>query len=580
MLQAEDEVAERKQDLRTAEETVKDAVSQIVARMHGIEAGLTNQASMGPVLKSEVTVDGLPTRALLDTGSPVSIISLDFFLQAAVAKRTDKQPPAEWEREVHERLQPASMSLRSYGGAELPVVAQVMCHLNRKGFSVNALLQVQKGAPVDLLLGTDVLPQLGFSLTEKQNPTEPDILQEDMATPGQVPATAEVKLIRPARLPAGHSKVVRVRVSGPAVDGEMCLFEPVSKDLGRRGLTMADALVGVGDGREATLVIANTSVEPVLLKEGDVIGSLQQCTPVLPSSEEDDSGDESSGESDSVCVSAIHRVAGSKQRVERLLDSLGLSTAIVELSPEDHGQLHSLVVEFAHLFALDSSELGRTSLVTHHINTGDSPPIRQPPRRIPFALCDKMRRLTDEMLAQGVITPSSSPWASPVVLVAKRDGSIRFCVDYRRPVTKQDVFPLPRIDDSLDLLAGTHYFSSLDLASGYWQVGMDPSSQEKTTFTTHSGLYEFTVMPFGLCNAPATFQRLMEEVLAGLAREKCLIYLDDVLVMGQTFPEHVAKDNSGGTSVATPNLDGGTWSDRLRPRTARSRTIDAQSGEM
>ena len=108
-------------------------------------------------------------------------------------------------------------------------------------------------------------------------------------------------------------------------------------------------------------------------------------------------------------------------------------------------------------------------------------------------------------------------------------------------MTKQDVFPLPHIDDSLDLLASPRHFSSLDLASGYWQVGMDSASQEKTAFTTHSGLYEFTVMPFGLCNAPATFQRLMEGVLAGLAREKCLICLDDVLVMGRTFTEHLSN---------------------------------------
>ena len=145
-----------------------------------------------------------------------------------------------------------------------------------------------------------------------------------------------------------------------------------------------------------------------------------------------------------------------------------------------------------------------------------------------------------KMLEQKVITPSSSPWASPVVLVAKKDGSTRFCVDYRRlnSITRMDIYPLPRIDDTLDLLAKTKFFSTLDLASGYWQVGMEASSQPKTAFCAHSGLYEFTVMPFGLCNAPTTFQRLMETVLSGLARDKCFIYLDDVLVVGKTFEEH------------------------------------------
>ena len=102
-----------------------------------------------------------------------------------------------------------------------------------------------------------------------------------------------------------------------------------------------------------------------------------------------------------------------------------------------------------------------------------------------------------------------------------------------------DVFPLPRIDDSLDLLADSKYFTTLDLAAGYWQVRMSPESQEKTAFVTHSGLYEFAVMPFGLCNAPATFQRLMESVLVGLARDTCIVYLDDILVLGKTFQEHL-----------------------------------------
>ena len=152
-----------------------------------------------------------------------------------------------------------------------------------------------------------------------------------------------------------------------------------------------------------------------------------------------------------------------------------------------------------------------------------------------------MEELVQKMMKQGVIQHSSSPWSSSVVLVEKKDGSYRFCVDYRRlnAVTKIDVFPLPRVDDTLDMLSQTQFFSTLDLAAGYWQVQMDTGSQEKTAFSTYSGHYEFCVMPFGLCNGPATFQRLMETVLVGLSRNCCMVYLDDVLVVGKSFAEHL-----------------------------------------
>lgn len=138
------------------------------------------------------------------------------------------------------------------------------------------------------------------------------------------------------------------------------------------------------------------------------------------------------------------------------------------------------------------------------------------------------------MLKEGVVTQSNSPWASPIVLVAKKDGSTRFCVDYRKlnAITKLDSFPLPRVDDSLDLLANTSHFSSLDLASGYWQVGMAPESRQKTAFCSHSG-HSYAIWTLQCAS------HIPETVLAGLAREKCIVYLDDILVIGGSFEEHM-----------------------------------------
>ena len=145
------------------------------------------------------------------------------------------------------------------------------------------------------------------------------------------------------------------------------------------------------------------------------------------------------------------------------------------------------------------------------------------------------------MLEQDVIEPSDSPWASPVVLVRKKDGSLRYCIDYRKlnDVTIKDSYPLPRIDESLDSLSHTKYFSTLDLASGYWQIGLVVDARKKSEFCTTSGLYQFKVMPFGLTNAPATFQRLMERILAGLQWQICLVYIDDVIIFSRTFDDHV-----------------------------------------
>ena len=139
-------------------------------------------------------------------------------------------------------------------------------------------------------------------------------------------------------------------------------------------------------------------------------------------------------------------------------------------------------------------------------------------------------RTVERMQKIGMIKSSKSPWSSPVVLVRKRDGTLCFCVDYivLNAVTKADVFPLPRINDLLDQLGKFKYYTTLDLVSGYWQIRVHVNSQEKTAFATHQGLYEFRVMPFGVMNAPAVFQRLMQGVLSGL--QFISVYLDDVIV--------------------------------------------------
>lgn len=167
--------------------------------------------------------------------------------------------------------------------------------------------------------------------------------------------------------------------------------------------------------------------------------------------------------------------------------------------------------------------------------------MKLPARRVPISKREEVEELIKDMSERGVIERSNSPWAAPIVLVKKKDGSSRFCVDYRglNEVTKKDSYPLPRIDDLFSTLAGSKWFSTMDLQSGYWQVEMDCQDKEKTAFTNGSGLWQFNVMPFGLCNAPATFERVMDEVFQELSWRTALIYLDDITVYSRTFEEHI-----------------------------------------
>ena len=214
------------------------------------------------------------------------------------------------------------------------------------------------------------------------------------------------------------------------------------------------------------------------------------------------------------------------------------------LTQEQKKQVRQFLTKWDGIFSKGPTDLGCAKLVEHEIHLENDRPFKEPYRRIPPALIQEVREHLNEMMEIGAIRPSKSPFSSNVVIVRKKDGSIRFCIDYRKlnQRTIKDAQAIPRVDDTLHLLAGSKYFSTLDLKSGYWQVELKEKDKAKTAFQVGTlGFHECNRMPFGLCNAPATFQRLMERCMGELNLRDCLIYLDDIIIFSSTFEEHVER---------------------------------------
>ena len=226
------------------------------------------------------------------------------------------------------------------------------------------------------------------------------------------------------------------------------------------------------------------------------------------------------------------------------------------LSSEEQQPIREFLVKYEHMFGYFENKAKKpkatvTTEVSHQLIT-DGSIVSAKPYRLSPAQKAIVKDEIDKMLKLGIIRKSSSEYASPVVLVPKPDGSWRFCVDYRKlnNHTKGDKYPLPNISECLSRMKGAKYFAKLDLSSGYWQIPMHPNDIDKTAFVTHYGLYEFTVMPFGLKTAPATFQRMMDRLLGDMM--DVMIYLDDVLIMGTSIDDLLVK-----TKEVFQRLDGG-----------------------
>lgn len=260
---------------------------------------------------------------------------------------------------------------------------------------------------------------------------------------------------------------------------------------------------------------------------------------------------ESAGESmvRQVSSGSARKEAEVSSVIQRLVDESDLE------SSEEKERTAKLLRDYRDRFPTDGS-LGRSGLVKHEIRTGNAPPRSVQPTRVDHSMREKLDGMVNDMLKRKVIRPSVSPYAARVVPVQKKDGSIRFCIDYRglNADTTKDAFPLPRIDDCLDALSGAQWFHVMDLKSGYWQQELREEDRHKTAFTTHKGLFEFNVTSMGLKGAPASFQRLMMVALSGLVWDICLVYLDDIIVFGRSFSESLERLELVLKALRTANL--------------------------
>ena len=274
--------------------------------------------------------------------------------------------------------------------------------------------------------------------------------------------------------------------------------------------------------------LVNTTEEDVFLPARTSIGCVQAATMI----------------NDNSIVCERVEVHGYREQSTNKRDQLNTTGLMWEgLTPEQRQQAEALLMRNGDVFASSDDDLGYTETVTHKVWTVDEEPIKLPYRRIPPSQLEEVREHIRLLLDKKIIKESTTPYASPIVLVRKADGTLRLCVDYRKlnQKTRKDAHPIPRIDESMDALHGARWFSTLDLLSGYHQVAMAEEDRHKTGFTTPFGLYEYLRMPFGLCNAPGTFQRMMQACLGDQFFSSVLCYLDDLLVYSQTFDEHLER---------------------------------------
>lgn len=481
---------------------------------------------------------GVNVPCLIDTGSMVSTVTESFFHQHFEPWGQEKLQSCHW------------LQLRAANGLAIPYLGYLeldieLCGKLLPGCGVLVVKDPPGGvsAQVPGVLGMNVIRrcyrelfgQHGLALFDLPSVSEgpESVLQalqkcHQASVQASQPASSKVKVRgrRAWRIPGGVMKIVAATCSEHH-SGTSVLFEPLDSGL-PAGLLASPALVRVERGT-AYIPIVNVGATDVLLYPRTVVGCLDEVSIVsMPAG-----------------VTAIPSIMATvaSQSVSATVPEQIATMDLSSLPAGEQGKVRSLLTKYTSVFSAHDGDLGCTNLIAHDIPLLDGVPVRQRYRRIPPSDYEVVKEHINKLLETQVIRESSSPYASPIVLVKKKDGSLRMCVDYRQlnNKTRKDAFPLPRIEESLDALTGACWFSTMDLASGYNQVPVAEADRPKTAFCTPFGLFEWNRMPFGLCNAPSTFQRLMQRIFGDQQCQSLLLYLDDIVVFSSTVEQHLER---------------------------------------
>ncbi|RXN16347.1 Transposon Ty3-I Gag-Pol poly [Labeo rohita] len=507
------------------------------------------ERAFGDCLTVDVIIAGVPTRCLLDTGSEVTPISESHFKQHFGEQRMQLSS-ANWVR------------LTAANGLDIPVLGCLQADIECMGSLLpgkcvfvltesNPDAKEMKG--LDGIVGMNVLSDLKnlvlsgkdwYKECKASRYTDANVRKviarvntdEELLGPGGRIGFVKVSGKQVVTITPLSEKIVEGHCTIPHQAKRQVLVECTDSVTLPKGLLVANVLASPEKGRVPVRVL-NLCQETIKLMPRSRIAVVSKPEKIVPKQVVE--FEEEEGQ--------LH-VKRHKQctvRMENQPEQLStpVQVNLDGLSEVQREELNALLAHYSDVFSKSDTDFGYTTTVMHSIPTGDAQPIKQRHRRVTPHVFQEFKQHVQDLVSQGILKESRSPWASPAVIVIKKDGGVRFCCDYRRlnQVTFKDAYPLPRVEESLDALGNAQFFSTLDLTAGYFQVAVSESDREKTAVTTPFGLFEWTRMPFGLCNAPATFQRLMGVALGDLAFDVLLVYLDDIIVFSVDFKSHCER---------------------------------------